>query len=352
MIKNFYKNKKVFITGCTGFTGSWLVLYFKLKGAKIYGYSKKPPFKNSLFQKLQLNKKMIFREGNVENFIKFQNFFNKTNPDFVFHLAANPIVKDCYDNPLDAFHSNSIGTLNLLEIVRKNNKKKRVSLNIITTDKVYKNDNKKKKFKENDNLGGDEPYSVSKICAELITNTYFKTYFKKKNININILRSGNIIGGGDWSNNRLIPDIIKSVYNKKKLIIRNPSHIRPWQHIFDVINAYSIIAEKTYMHKNKNLRKWNIGPLKEKSYSVKNIITLILKKLNKKSNFEINKSYFKEKKNLELNSFKLKNELGFINSIKTNEAINLTAEWYLNFYGKNKRNFSNAQLINFLNDKN
>ena len=145
MNKNFYKNKKILITGCTGFTGGWLTLYFLIQGAKIFGYSKKPPFQNSIFKLLNLKENITFLDGDINNFKKFKNFFKKTNPDLIFHLAANPIVKDCHFNPVEAFHSNAIGTLNLLEIIRNHNNKKKISLNIITTDKVYKNHENEKK---------------------------------------------------------------------------------------------------------------------------------------------------------------------------------------------------------------
>ena len=247
MNRNFYRNKKILITGCTGFTGSWLILYFKLHGAKIYGYSKKPLFKNSLFQTLNLKKKISFLEGDIKDLKKFRKFYQKSNPDYIFHLAANPIVKECHYNPVDAYNTNAIGTLNLLETLRNLKIRKKISLNIITTDKVYKNFNRKIKFHEENILGGDDPYSSSKVCAELICETYFKTYFKKKKININMMRSGNIIGGGDWSKYRLIPDIINSYKKNKILILRNPKHTRPWQHIFDVINSYALIAKKVHL---------------------------------------------------------------------------------------------------------
>ena len=291
----FYKNKKILITGCTGFTGSWLILYFNLQGAKVYGYSKKPPFKNSLFETLKLQKKIVYLEGDICDLKKLDNFFKKSNPDYVFHLAANPIVKECYSNPLDAYHTNSLGTLNLLETIRKRVYEKKISLNIITTDKVYKNLDKNKKFTENDYLGGDDPYSSSKVCAELICQAYYNSFFKNKKININILRSGNIIGGADWSKDRLVPDIINS-YFKKKLILRNPKHIRPWQHVFDVIYSYSCVAKNIYNKKNNSFSAWNIGPINEKKVSVIEIVKMIEKKLNNKIKYKILKSNIVEKK--------------------------------------------------------
>lgn len=349
MYKKFYKNKKILITGCTGFTGSWLILYFKLHGAKIYGYSKKPPFENSLFETLNLKQKIIFLEGDICDSKKFNKFYQYSKPDYIFHLAANPIVKDCYYNPIEAYNTNAIGTLNLLEAIRNFKIKKKISVNIITTDKVYKNSNLKVKFNEKNTLGGDDPYSSSKVCAELICEAYYNSYFKNKKISINMMRSGNIIGGGDWSKYRLIPDIIKSYLNKKVLIVRNPKHTRPWQHIFDVINSYTLIAWNVNKKNYNKFFTWNIGPLKEKEFSVKDIIKIITKRLNKKITIKIKKGNILEKQNLQLNSNKIYKTFKIKNKINTINAINLTIDWYLNF-SKNK-NFSKNQLENYLNEK-
>lgn len=348
MNKNFYKNKKILITGCTGFTGSWLILYFRLHGAKIYGYSKKTPFENSLFQTMNLKKEIIYLEGDVCDLEKLNKFYKKSNPDFVFHLAANPIVKDCHLKPLHAFYSNSVGTLNLLEIVRKSNIKKKVSINIITTDKVYKNTNSKIKFNENHILGGDDPYSASKVCAEIICESFYKSYFKNKKININMLRSGNIIGGGDWSEYRLIPDIMRAYKKNKTLKIRNPYHTRPWQHIFDVINSYALIAKKIYFEKNSSFNAWNIGPLKEQKFNVKEIIKFAIKRLDEKIKIKIIKSNISEKKYLQLDSRKIYKKFKIKNKINTLDAINLTTDWYLNFFKDKNKNYSEKQLKNYL----
>lgn len=349
MNKNFYKNKKILITGCTGFTGGWLILYLQMQGAKIFGYSKKPPFNNSIFKLLKLNKNITFLEGNIENFKKLNNFFKKVNPELIFHLAANPIVKDCYSNPIDAFYSNSIGTLNLLEIVRKHKNQKKISLNVITTDKVYKNIETQKKFKETDFLGGDDPYSASKVCAEIMSETFYRSYFKQKKININIFRSGNIIGGGDWSNSRLIPDIINAVFKNRILVLRNPRHTRPWQHIFDVVHAYSLIAKEIYIKKNNSFQSWNIGPSDKKKISVKQIVKMATKKFYKKIDIKFKKSNIEEKSYLQLNSHKVYKTFKIKNKINTYDAVKLTVDWYNNFFNKKKVNYSKEQLKKYLN---
>ena len=350
MNKNYFNNKKILITGCSGFTGSWLILYFKLLGAKIYGYSKKPPFKNGIFETLNLKKKITYLEGNICDIKKLKKFYKKSNPDYIFHLAANPIVKDCHNKPMDAFYSNTIGTLNLLEIIRISNIKKKISLNIITTDKVYKNINSNIKFKEDNYLGGEDPYSSSKVCAELISETFYKSYFKNKNIIINMFRSGNILGGGDWSEYRLIPDIMKSYLNNKTLIIRNPKHTRPWQHIFDVVNAYALIAKKTSLKKKNNFNTWNIGPANEKKFSVRDIIEMVKKRLDKKIKTKFIKFNILEKKILQLDAKKIYNKFKIKNKINTLETIHLTTEWYLSFFKRKNKKFSEEQLKNYLNN--
>ena len=350
-MKQFYKNKKILITGCTGFTGGWLILYLKFYGAKIYGYSLDPPFNNSLFEIYKLNKKIIYKKGNIKNFKDLKKFYKKANPDFVFHLAASPLVKECYNSPFQAFNTNANGTLNLMEVIRTSQFKKKISLNIITTDKVYENTESKKKFNEKDKLGGDDPYSSSKVCAEIICKTYYSSYFQNKNISMNILRSGNIIGGGDWSENRLLPDIMNSYFKNKKLILRNPSHVRPWQHIFDVINSYVRISLNGYLKRKTEFNAWNIGPTELKSFSVNKILELINKLLPKKIKSKVIKSLNIEKKILNLNSKKLFNKLGIKNKLNIFESINLTVKWYSNHFKKKDYNFSKKQLIEYLNNE-
>jgi len=225
--RNFWKNKKVFITGHTGFKGSWLILVLSIFGSKIYGYSLKP-LKRSLFKKANLNKLLISNiYADIRNIHLLKKQLRKTKPQIVFHFAAQSLVFESFINPKTTFETNVLGTVNLLETIRGINSIK--SVVIITTDKVYKIKKINNKYKEIDELGGNDPYSASKASCELVVNAYLKSYFgKKKNIYISTARSGNVIGGGDYSNNRLIPDIIKSINLNKQLTIRNPNSVRPW----------------------------------------------------------------------------------------------------------------------------
>ena len=241
--KNFWKNKKVLITGHTGFKGSWLSIILNNYEAKLYGISLKPE-KKSLFKVSKLNQ--IFEENhyfNLTNKLKTDKIIKKINHDVLFHFAAQSLVIESYKNPYKTYFENFVTTLNVLESTKNLNK---LGTSIFaTTDKVYRNSNKKVLFKEEDELGGNDPYSSSKVCCEELISIYNK-FFNRKKIGSVIVRAGNVIGGGDWNKNRLIPDIIKSKNKKKILVIRNPKHTRPWQHVFECLIIYILIAEKIF----------------------------------------------------------------------------------------------------------
>jgi len=235
LLSNF-KGKKVIITGHTGFKGSWLTIWLLHLGAKIIGISNGIPTKPSNFELNKLKKKINNQNFDIKNKIKLQRLINIHKPDYIFHLAAQSLVKKSYAKPSLTFETNSFGTLTLLDVLKDYKTKKICSVVIITSDKSYKNLELNRGYKEDDLLGGHDPYSASKACAELIIQSYFNSFLiKNKNLKISVARAGNVIGGGDWSENRLIPDCIKSIKNKKKLLIRFPNSTRPWQHVFKAI---------------------------------------------------------------------------------------------------------------------
>jgi CDP-glucose 4,6-dehydratase len=245
-LKKFWKDKKVFITGHTGFKGAWLCIFMNLLGAKVYGYSLSPK-KKSLFN--QANCKKFLKKNiyaNIQNYNFLRNQILKIRPEIIFHLAAQPLVSKSFKNPLETFNTNIIGTTNILNLVR--NQKSIKSVVIITTDKVYEIKKNNKSYNEEDALGGKDPYSSSKVCAEIIMNSYNETFYKNNFLRnkISTARSGNVIGGGDYSENRLVPDIIEAINKKKKLVIRNPSNIRPWQHVIEPLSGYMKLAELQY----------------------------------------------------------------------------------------------------------
>jgi CDP-glucose 4,6-dehydratase len=333
-ILNFWKKKKIFITGHTGFKGAWLAFVLKILGAKVYGYSLNHKNKFDLFKQLDL-KNFLDRSqiGNILNEKKLGKAIKKIKPDIVIHLAAQSLVRKSYQQPMETFKTNIIGSLNLLNICKELKSIK--SILMVTTDKVYYNDNNKKAFKENDRLGGNDPYSSSKAAAELTINSYVKSFLKGKNKPlVATVRAGNVIGGGDWNQDRLIPDIIKSTLLKKKLIIRNPQAVRPWQHVLETVWAYMIISKKLYEGDSKATGAWNIGPDNTNNLEVINIVKFFKSKL-KNLDYKIkNNNKLPESKILKLNNKKFKYYFDWKPVLKKSEMFKLTIDWYSEMFGK------------------
>ena len=352
-LKKFWKNKKVFLTGHTGFKGSWLIIFFHLLGAKVYGYSLKQK-KLSLFNITELNK--ILKKsviGDIRNQSSLKKHLSNCKPDFLIHMAAQPLVRESYDDPKYTFNVNTLGTLNILEAVREIKTIKNVL--IITTDKVYKNENKKNFFSENDELGGDDPYSNSKACAELICHSYSKSFFSKHKITCVTARAGNVIGGGDFAKNRVIPDFLRALKKKKILYLRYPKAIRPWQHVIEPLYGYILLLMKI-ANKNKNLvyGGWNFGPNKSNNVNVKNVISILNKNFKNKVKVRVKnkkKNLYKESDVLKLSSSKSKKGLGWKPKYNIIKSLRLIYEWEI-IYNKNKKevlNFTKNQITNYLN---
>ena len=335
--KKIFKNKKVIVTGHTGFKGTWLSLWLSIMGAKVLGISKNIPTEPSHFKSINLKKKIKNSKINICNYNKLSNVFKKYQPDFVFHLAAQSLVKKSYLNPIETWHSNTIGTLNVLESLRQI--KKKVYVVIITSDKSYKNFEISRGYKENDLLGGKDPYSASKGSAEFAIQSYIKSFFsnKKNNVFISVARAGNVIGGGDWSTDRLIPDCIKSYSNNKIASIRSPNSTRPWQHVLEIIYGYLTLASKIYLDKKLHGEVFNFGPGKKSNFTVLYILSKIKNNLpNFKWKIRKHKYNFFESKLLKLNSNKANKKLGWSSILTINETTTLVSDWY-NFFYKNKK---------------
>jgi len=337
LYKKIFKNKKILITGHTGFKGSWLTFFLLNCGGNILGISKNIPTKPSLFEILQLEKKIKHKIIDIRNFKKFKKIFLNFNPDFIFHLAAQSLVGDSYKNPIQTWTTNLNGTLNILECL-KAQKKKSISV-IVTSDKTYKNLETKIGYKEQDELGGIDPYGASKSAADIAIKSYINSFFTQKNNKlISIARAGNVIGGGDWSRNRLIPDCIKEWKKNKKVIIRNPNSTRPWQNVIDVIIGYLTLSINLSKNKSLHGEAFNFGPYVKKNYSVKDVLIVAKKfwpaikwKLIKKKN------NFFENSLLNLNSTKAKNILNWKAKIDFYYNIKLTIDWYREFINKEKK---------------
>ncbi len=346
----FFKGKKIFITGHTGFKGSWLTYILYLSGAKIAGYSLKPKNKFDNFYLLNLDKKVQNYYLDIRDYKSLSSKIKKFNPDIIFHLAAQPLVKESYYNPKFTFSTNIFGTMNILETLREVKSVK--SVIIITSDKCYKNYEKKSGYSEKDELGGEDPYSASKAAAENIFFSYHKSFFKnKKKVGLVSVRAGNVIGGGDWSQDRIIPDLIKSIILKKRFIIRSPRSTRPWQHIFDLLNGYLILSKKIYGN-NKFNGSWNFGP-NESHVTVKEVISKLITILgiNKKFLIKADKK-IKESGLLSLKVSKSKKYLKWKPKLKLQQTLKIIADWYL-CYIKDKKNiekFSKKQVESFFYD--
>ncbi len=345
--KKTFKNKKIIVTGHTGFKGAWLTFWLKRFGANILGISYNLRTKPSIFNTLNLKKGIKSKNLDVRNLKKLRKTINNFQPDFVFHLAAQSLVKKSYLDPLYTFETNSLGTLNVLESLK--DLKKKCNVVLITSDKSYKNLELKRGYKENDILGGVDPYSASKACAELIIHSQVNSYFKKgSKIKIGVARAGNVIGGGDWSGNRLVPDCIRSWSKNKKVLLRNPQATRPWQHVFEAIGAYLIFAINLNKSKRFHGEVFNFGPNTNKNYSVLMVIKQMRKywknvtwKLNKKKNIKHYESTL-----LKLNCNKAKKLLKWKSILNFDETIKFTTSWYKTFY-TSKRNiikFSQDQI--------
>ena len=349
-LKNFYKNKRIFVTGHSGFKGTWLCLILNYFGANVIGYSlKEDSYDNSVFYKaINLKKKIKSYYGDILNKNRLSMIIKKNTPQIFFHLAAQSLVIKSYLNPKKTFETNVIGTANVLEACK--NQKYLRSLIIVTSDKCYLNLEKKKSFKENSPLGGKDPYSSSKAMSERLVKIYLDRVYNKTSIGLATVRAGNVIGGGDFAENRIIPDIIKYILNKKKLILRNPKSHRPWQHVFDVLSGYLNLGIKLSENKKKFSGPYNFGPKIKKNYTVLKLTKNFLDKLIKKK-YEI-KFYKKnlfESNYLNLNSNKSRTKLKWETKYSNSKMIEKTIDWYKVFINEPSKieQFSKKQILDY-----
>lgn len=353
-MKAFYKNKKVLITGHTGFKGSWLSQILISFGADVIGASLAPNTKPSLFEALQI-------ENNIKNYFvdirdkkALTKIIKDEKPEIIFHLAAQAIVRTSYDDPIDTISTNVMGTANILEIIREVSFVK--SAVIITTDKVYENKEWHHAYRENDPLGGYDPYSSSKAAADIIISSYMQSFFNPKDFGtkhttlIAITRAGNVIGGGDWAEYRLIPDIVKAVYHDGKDVeIRNPDSVRPWQHVLEPLSGYMMLGKELYEKKHTLSGAWNFGPNNESFVSVQNLVEGG-KKILGKGGYKIVKDETKHEATLlKLDINKAIALLGWKPKLNFQDTLALTFDWYKNYYEKTEDvvTFTNKQINHF-----
>ena len=346
-LTNFYKNKKILITGVTGFKGSWLCFWLIKLGAKVYGTGFRKQKNKNLFSNLDLKKMIDLKFLDIRNFKQVNKFINDKKPEIIFHLAAQPLVFNSYKYPMHTFDVNLMGTLNVLEAAKKCKSVK--SVICVTTDRVYENKNVNKKFKETDKLGGIDPYSLSKASAELIVKSYKGIFRKiKKNCGISTVRTANIVGGGDWSYKRLIPDAIKSFTTNKTLIVRNPNFTRQWLFVLEPLKGYLVLAKKQYGKLNKFSSNWNFGANSE--ISVIEIVKLATKFWEKSKYKIVKNKKFTEQKNILLNMSKTNKYLKWRAIYNTKKSIHLTIKWYFDVAKNNKKpsEVTNEQIESYM----
>lgn len=321
---DIYKNKKVLVTGHTGFKGSWLITWLEELGAEVSGIALNPTSQNNHYNLLKPIIKSYIQ--NIKDSAAIQKIFDEVQPEIVFHLAAQALVKYSYEHPLETFETNVTGTANILHAC-KNTKSVKAAV-IVTSDKCYLNQETTRGYKETDPLGGSDPYSSSKACAELVTQSYKIAYFSDKDTAlIATARAGNVVGGGDQSPDRLIPDIIKAIQANQPVIIRSPDSVRPWQHVLDSLSGYLVLGQKLLEGHRSVAEPFNFGPFGNNPVTVKDVITLAQESNEFKVEYKPSPE-IKETKTLLLDSSKAKSVLGWMPVWDERAAISKTFEWY------------------------
>ena len=337
MFKNIYKNKKVLVTGHTGFKGSWLVSWLLKLGAEVIGVSKDIPTNPSMFQVLKLENKIKHYFSDIRDLEKMIEIFKHEKPDFLFHLAAQPIVSTSYQNPIETISSNVMGTANILETLRILDQK--ITAIIITSDKAYDNIEQIWGYKESDSMGGKDIYSGSKGGAELIIKSYFHSFFKNsKTIRLAIGRAGNVIGGGDWAKDRIVVDCVEAWNVGKSVEIRSPKSTRPWQHVLEPLSGYLNLGAELFENFQLHGEAFNFGPKAEQNHTVLELLTDLSKDWNVKKPYHITDNIpFHEAGLLKLNCDKALAYLNWQSTLLYADTIEFTSSWYFDFY-KSDRN--------------
>lgn len=348
--KDFFKNKRILITGHTGFKGTWLSKILIDYGVEVIGYSLNPDTVPNLFDLSEISNQMVSIIGDIRDYEMLKKTMDTYQPEIIFHMAAQPLVRESYSNPKYTYETNFLGTLNLLEIVRVTDYVK--SFVNVTTDKVYKNNEWIWGYREDETLDGYDPYSNSKSLSELVTHTYNRSFFKHKNIAVSTARAGNVIGGGDFSADRIIPDCVKSIMNHKTMIIRNPNSIRPYQHVLEPLFAYMKLAQMQYSD-IQYADCYNIGPEEENSVTTVKLVSLFYKHFGKQHAWKIQNDNGPHEANfLKLDITKFKHTFQWTPVWSIDKAILKTVEWTKNFLNQedNISDFMQRQINEYVED--
>lgn len=324
---DFWRHKRVLITGHTGFKGSWLSLWLQSMGAHLYGIALEPPTEPALFNLAHVAQGMEHRVANICSFTTVRTLIDEFNPEIIFHMAAQPLVRCSYQQPIETYTTNVMGTIHVLESARHTRSVKAI-VNI-TTDKCYENREWLWGYREDEPLGGYDPYSSSKACAELVSSAYRKSFLKDAGIAIATARAGNVVGGGDWASDRLVPDVLRALQNREPVLIRNPHAVRPWQHVLEPLSGYLLLAERLYEHGQTDAESWNFGPLDEDAQSVQSVVEQLCKTWgNDASWIQQAGNHPHEAGYLKLDISKARNRLHWTPCWTLETALTQTVEWH------------------------
>lgn len=324
---DFWKQKRVFLTGHTGFKGGWLSIWLNQMGATVYGYSLAPNSEPNLYNVCQISTLFESEFGDIRDQQALSSAITNFRPDVVIHMAAQPIVRVAYANPIDTLTTNVIGTANVLEAARHCESIRAIIS--VTTDKCYENKEWEWGYRENEPLGGHDPYSSSKACAELVTSSFHKSYFYHQSVGVATVRAGNVIGGGDWAQDRLIPDVLRAFEKAEPVIVRNPEATRPWQHVLEPLSGYLMLAENLYSDHKTYSEPWNFGPEDGDCQSVEWILKAMTQSLGEKAKWHIDKELSPhEAQMLKLDCSKAKKRLGWRPKWNIAETLNRICFWH------------------------
>ena len=356
MTTSFWANKRVFLTGHTGFKGSWLSRWLQSLGAEVTGYALKPATQPNLFEVASVIKVMRSIIGDIRDLDNIKKAMKEANPDILIHMAAQPLVRYSYANPVETYMTNVMGTVHVLEAARENKNIKAI-LNV-TSDKCYDNKEIDRGYREDEPMGGFDPYSNSKGCAELVSSAYRNSFFnvdkyKEHGVALATARAGNVIGGGDWSEDRLIPDFMRAIEKKQNVVIRNPEAIRPWQYVLEPLQGYLILCQKLYEQGFEFAESFNFGPNENEAKSVEWVAKEITKTwTDTELSYEIEdaKNIVHEAQFLKLNSTKANEKLNWFSKLHTEEAIKKITDWHKSHLDKkDMRTFSLSQINEYEN---
>jgi CDP-glucose 4,6-dehydratase len=328
-VKNFWDGRRVLVTGHTGFKGSWLCLWLERLGADVTGLALEPATDPNLFDVARVSARTKSKIGDIRDYAFVRRSVAGTRPEIIFHLAAQPLVRQGYDAPVETFSTNVLGTAHLLEAVRQESRDTRAIV-VITSDKCYENLEWVWPYREDDRLGGHDPYASSKACTELVVRAFWKSYFSASVSSpaLASARAGNVIGGGDWAPYRLVPDLMRGFVCGQRVAIRNPDAVRPWQHVLDALHGYLLLAEK--MHNDRSFAEpWNFGPEDADSRSVRSVVEQATALWGDSAGWEeVPDRTYHEAGLLRLDSSKARSRLGWRSRLNVNSAVEWTVDWY------------------------